>query len=95
MRGRGSGRIGPSHAFVHVVDIDCQVTVYGLTVSTDDIVHADRHGAVMVPAEAVREIPAAVERIARREAKIIEAAKAPGFDVEKLIAAMGLAKEIH
>lgn len=89
------GRIGPSHAYVHVVDIDCQVTVYGLTVSTNDIVHADRHGAVMVPAEAVKKIPAAVELIARREAKIISAAQAPDFNVEKLKAAMGAARDIH
>ena len=89
------GEIGPSHAHVHVVDIDCQVTVHGLTVSTDDIVHADRHGAVMVPADAVKRIPGAVDLIARREAKILEAARAPDFDVEKLKAAMGAARDIH
>jgi len=89
------GEVGPSHAFVHVVDIDCQVTVLGLTVSTNDIVHMDRHGAVMIPAHAVEKIPAAVDLISRREAKIIAAAKAPGFDVAKLKAAMGAAKDIH
>lgn len=89
------GEIGPSHAYVHVVDIDCQVTVHGLTVSTDDIVHADRHGAVMVPKEAVKKIPDVVDLISRREAKILDAAKAPGFDVEKLKVAMGAAKDIH
>ncbi|MCH8155636.1 MAG: RraA family protein [Proteobacteria bacterium] len=89
------GEVGPSHAYVHVVDIDCQVTVFGLTVSTNDIVHADRHGAVMIPAHAVKKIPDAVDRISRREAKILEAAKAPGFDVEKLIAAMGAARDIR
>lgn len=89
------GEIGPSHAHVHVVDIGCQVTIYGLTVTHDDIVHADRHGAVMIPAAAVREIPAAVDLIARREAKILEAARSPGFNVEKLKAAMAGAREIH
>lgn len=89
------GEVGPSHAFVHVVDIDCQVTVNGLTVSTNDILHADRHGAVMVPAEAVKKIPAAVDLISRREAKILEAARAPGFNIDKLKAAMGAARDIH
>ena len=89
------GEVGPSHAHVHVVDIDCQVTVFGLTVSTNGIVHADRHGAVMIPADAVKNIPDVVDRISRREAKILEAAKAPGFDVEKLKAAMGAARDIH
>jgi len=89
------GKVGPSHAFVHVVDIDCQVTVHGLTVRTNDIVHADHHGAVMVPAEAVTQIPAAVDLIARREAKIIEAAQSPDFDFDMLKVAMGAAREIH
>jgi regulator of RNase E activity RraA len=89
------GEVGPSHAYVHVVDIDCQVTVYGLTVSTNDIVHADRHGAVMVPKHAVKQIPAVVDLISRREAKILDAAKAPGFNVDKLIEAMGQARDIH
>ena len=49
----------------------------------------------MIPAHAVAKIPAAVDLIARREAKILDAAKAPGFDVEKLKAAMGAARDIH
>jgi regulator of RNase E activity RraA len=89
------GEVGPSHAWVHVVEIDCQVTVHGLTVVTNDIVHADRHGAVMVPRKAVKKIPDAIDLISRREAKIIEAAKASGFDIDKLKAAMAGAKEIH
>lgn len=89
------GEVGPSHAWVHLVDFDCQVTVYGLTATTDDIIHADRHGAVMIPAEAVKKIPAMVALISRREAKILDAAKSPDFTFEKLKAAIGQAKEIH
>lgn len=89
------GEVGPSHAFVHLVDFDRQVTVFGLTVTTNDIVHADRHGAVMVPAETVKKIPDAADLISRREAKILEAAKSADFDVEKLKAAMAGAREIH
>ena len=89
------GKIGPSHAYVHVVDYACQVTVFGLTVASNDIVHADRHGAVMVPAGAVREIPAVVDLLSRREARIISAARSPGFDIDKLKQAMRDAREIH
>lgn len=89
------GKVGPSHAHVHVVDIACQVTIFGLTVSPNDIVHADHHGAVMVPADAVKKIPAVVDLISRREAKILDAAKADGFNVEKLKEAMGQARDIH
>ncbi|MEK9672991.1 MAG: RraA family protein [Rhodospirillaceae bacterium] len=89
------GEVGPSHAWVHVVDISCQVTIHGMTVVTDNIVHADHHGAVMVPDAAVKKIPDAVALISRREKVILDAAKAPGFDIEKLKAAMSGAKEIH
>jgi regulator of RNase E activity RraA len=89
------GRIGPSHAYVHIVDFGGQVTVEGLTVSSNDIVHADRHGAVMIPAEAVERIAEVADLLARRERRIIEAARAPGFDTAKLREAIGAASEIH
>ncbi len=88
-------KVGPSHAYVHLVDIRCQVTVFGLTVSDNDIVHADHHGAVMVPSEAVTQIPGVVDRLVRREKVILDAARAEDFDIEKLKHAMAGAKEIH
>jgi regulator of RNase E activity RraA len=89
------GKVGPSHAYVHVVDIGCQVTIHGLTVSTNDIVHMDQHGAVMIPADAVKKIPATVDRIARKERVIIDAARAEGFSIDRLKAAMGQSEDIH
>ena len=89
------GKVGPSHAFVHLIYIGCQVTIHGLTVQTNDIVHADQHGAVMVPADAVTKIPAAIELLKRREAVILNSVKAADFNIEKLKIAMGQSKEIH
>ena len=89
------GKVGPSHAFVHLVDIDCQVTVYGLTAKTNDIIHADQHGAVLIPPTAVKQIPAVVDLITRREAIILEAAKSADFTIATLKAAMGQMKDIH
>ncbi|MEM9027117.1 MAG: RraA family protein [Pseudomonadota bacterium] len=89
------GKVGPSHAHVHVVDFGNQVTVHGLTVSHDDVVHADRHGAVMVPHDAVKKIPEICLMLQRREKVILDAAKAPGFDFDKLKAAIAGSKEIH
>lgn len=89
------GKVGPSHAFVHLVDIDCQVTVHGLTAKTNDIIHADQHGAVFIPPSAITQIPAVVDLISRREAVILETAKSPDFTVEKLKIAMGQMKDIH
>ena len=89
------GKVGPSHAHVHIVDFGGKVNVVGLIARHDDIIHADRHGAVMVPRDAVKKIPDVVALLQRREAVILDAAKAPGFDIDKLIAAMGSSKEIH
>ena len=89
------GKVGPSHAFVHMVDFDCQVTVFGMNVCDNDIIHADQHGAVMIPHEAVKKIPDAVELITRREKVILDAAKQTDFSFEKLKEAIGQSKDIH
>jgi hypothetical protein len=59
------------------------------------VIHADRHGAVVVPAEAIKELPAAVDLLARREKVLIDAAKAPGFSVARLRQAYTEQDEIH
>ena len=45
-----AGLIAPSHAFVHVAQWGCEVNVHGMVVQNGDLIHADRHGAVVVPA---------------------------------------------
>lgn len=90
-----AGRIGPSHAHVRLQDFGQTVNVNGMLVSSGDIVHADQHGAVVVPAAAVKEIPGAVELLVRREGVILKAARDPDFDIEALRRAMADADEIH
>ena len=90
-----AGSIMPSHAHVALVDIGGTVSIHGMIVSTDDVVHADRHGAVVVPHDVVKKVPAACELLARREKVILDACKAPGFNVEALKRAMADADEIH
>lgn len=82
-----AGSVGPSHAFVHVTDLDVPVTVFGMRVRPGDLVHADRHGAVVIPAEHIEKMPAAIDIVVRKEQPILVAARAPGFTVEKLKAA--------
>jgi regulator of RNase E activity RraA len=85
----------PSHAFVHVVDFSRPVDVAGMRVVDGDVIHADQHGAVVIPFSAVTQVKAAADKIARREAVIIGAAQQPDFDIEKLRQAQGDAAEIH
>ena len=90
-----AGNVGPSHAHVHVVDFGAAVNVFGMQVAHGDLLHADQHGAVVIPSEAVAKIPAAVDLISRREAVILQAARAPGFDIEALKKAMADQADIH
>ena len=88
-------RVGPSHAFVHVVDYSRPVTVAGMRVVDGDLIHSDQHGAVVIPHAVADQVKAAAEQIARREHVIISAAQQPGFNIDKLRAAQGDAAEIH
>jgi regulator of RNase E activity RraA len=69
-----AGSIAPSHAFVHVVDYGLNVNIHGMAVRSGDLIHADRHGAVVVPVEAIDGMKAAADKLAANEARIIAAA---------------------
>lgn|SRR5690242_2426273 len=83
-----AGSIAPSHAYVHVVDFGVPVTVHGMAVASGDLLHADQHGAVVVPAETVAAMPPALDKLTQQEARIIQAARAPGATVESIKAAL-------
>jgi regulator of RNase E activity RraA len=89
------GSVMPSHAFVHVVAIDCPVKIFGLAVRSDDLIHADRHGAVIIEADLIAEIARGIDLTTRKEAPILAAARSPGFSLERLIAAWGEADDVH
>lgn len=82
-----AGSVGPSHGFVHVVEIGTEVSIMGVRVAEDDLVHADRHGAVVVPGEVIPDLEAAIATVIANEAIILGPARAPDFSIEKLEAA--------
>ena len=83
-----AGSIAPSHAFVHVVDFGGAVTVHGMAVKNGDLIHADRHGAVVVPIDRISAMRSALEVLTKKEARIITTARTPGVTVEKIKTAM-------
>ena len=83
-----AGSISPSHAYVHVVDFGIDVTIHGMAVTSGDLVHADRHGAVVVPTDKIDAMVPALEKLSKQEARIIAAARAPGATVASIKAAM-------
>ena len=73
-----AGSIVPSHAYVHVVEYGGDVTVHGMTVLSGALIHADRHGAVLVPVDKIDAMKKANEKLTAQEARIIAAARGGG-----------------
>lgn len=90
-----AGSIGPSHAHVHVDGFGEEVQVAGMSVRSGDLIHADRHGAVVVPHAVAAQVPDAAELCGRREAPILDIARSPDFSLAKLREAMARSAEIH
>lgn len=82
-----AGSIGPSHGFVHVTELGTPVTIFGMTVNQGDLIHADRHGAVVIPPEVVDQLADAIQKMQDTEQLVLGPAKQPGFDFDKFEAA--------
>lgn len=75
-----AGSIGPSHGFVHVRSIGQPVRVMGLEVRQGDLIHADRHGAVVVPPDVTSDLAIAITKLQQTERLILDPARTTGFD---------------
>jgi len=90
-----SGSVGPSHAYVRLVDCGGEVNIHGMVTRSGDLIHADRHGAVIVPHDVARDVPAAAELCMRREKPILDVCKSEDFSVDLIEKAMEVAGDIH
>lgn len=75
-----AGSIGPSHGFVHVREFDGPVSIFGMTVTPGDLLHADRHGALVIPPEVISDLLTDIETLLETEQVVLEPARQPGFD---------------
>lgn len=75
-----AGSIGPSHGFVHVREIGTEVEIFGLRIKDGDLVHADRHGALVIPPEVMADLEGAIHKLLDTESLILEPARQEGFD---------------
>jgi len=79
-----AGSIGVSHGFVHVVEVGSAVSIFGLRIEQGDLVHADRHGALVIPPDVVQELELAIETVIAHEAIILGPARRSEFNLEML-----------
>ena len=75
-----AGSIGPSHGFVHVKSVNQPVRIMGMEVAPGDLVHADRHGAVVIPPAVIDQLQAAIQKMQDTENLVLAPARAEGFD---------------
>lgn len=75
---------GVSHAYVRVESAGEPVEIGGLKVAPGDLIHADRHGVLLVPAQIAAELPAAADKIIEREQTFIRWLRSPEFDPAKV-----------
>ena len=73
-----------SHAYVHVVDFGGPVQLGRLTVSPGDLIAADQHGVLVIPAEIASELTRVADEIERLEREIIGCARGSGFTPARL-----------
>jgi regulator of RNase E activity RraA len=89
------GKVTPSRAHGHVAGFGGEVDVFGMIVHSGDLIHADRHGAVIIPHDVAKAVPDAAHLCMRREAPVLEVARGADFSIEKLAQAMAAAAKIQ
>jgi regulator of RNase E activity RraA len=90
-----AGAVVPSRAHTHVVGFGAGVAVMGMLVEHADLIHADQHGAVVVPIALVDEVIRAADTVTRREQALLAELNDPGFSIASLQAALKRSSEIH
>lgn len=85
-----AGMAGPSHAWVRVEEFGVPVEVHGMRVEPGDLIHADQHGAVVIPLDVAAAVPQAAADIAAKEKVLIDASRRPGFSANTIYELMGV-----
>ena len=75
-----AGSVGPSHGFVHVKTIAEPVEVFGLKVKEGDLVHADQHGALVIPTDVIPVLAEAIDNLLATEQLVLKPAREDNFD---------------
>lgn len=66
-----------SHGYAHLEDFNCPVELFGMEVKPGDLIHADKHGAVIIPHGVAERVADAARQIERNEKPMLDACRLP------------------
>ncbi len=84
-----------SHGYFHFLRTGEPVNIHGLTIHQNDFLVGDEHGLVQIPLEVADRIPSEVERIRRREERLITYCQSGGFTKAGFVALASQEAEHH
>ena len=90
-----AGKIGTAHAYVRIEETGIPVDIFGMEVKHNDLLHADRHGSVVIPSELLEKLPKSIELMINRESVILDACKKEDFNLHVLRQAIMKSSEIQ
>ena len=70
-----AGSIGPSHMFTHVKTIGEGANIFGMEVKEGALLHADQHGAIVIPDNVISDLYSAINTLLKTEKLILEPSK--------------------
>ena len=74
----------PSHSYIELKSVGKAIKIFGEQFKHNDIVHADRHGAVKIPLEYLEQLPKAINTVIKNEKPILDLCKGKKFSLDKL-----------
>jgi regulator of RNase E activity RraA len=85
-----------SHAYVRLVGFGRSVRLGGVTVDPGALIHADKHGACVIPHEIAPRLADACAEVERTERPLLEICRSPEFSLERYIEIrLGLQSRTH
>lgn len=74
-----AGATSVSHSYVHLVDFGAPVRVGGSVISPGDLLHADRHGVVVIPAQIAETLAETALEVEEAERELIRYCQSTQF----------------
>jgi 4-hydroxy-4-methyl-2-oxoglutarate aldolase len=73
-----------SHSYAHIIEFGEPAEIDGLKILSGDLLHGDRHGAIIIPLAIASKIPAAASEILHEERELIEFCGSSHFSLQEL-----------